>query len=524
MNNNLINQQVLKILASPSFVSSVILTDFLLYIVAETLNGNEEGLKEYVIATNVLNRKADFNPQLDAIVRIHAHRLRNHLKDYYTNIGAHDAIVISIPKGRYIPVFENNNSFESANTSSLQVNSGIKESKPKIAVLPLNMAQDNKRLEVICSVFCQDLIVAFSRFQEIAVLSNYAVQYASDNFKNQREIVSHLNVDFALTGSCFLENNNLVFFLELNAVSKDEIIWAETFIIEDYLNNDLSGYRTIIRKVIASTCGFFGFIYRNTINNHVPNDFDHLYAIYWHNYYHTQFSEEAYLETMKAIEIGLAKNPSNSLLIAFKAELLLNLLALDIQGEADYLKMGLQLVKKAIILDPLNQHAYQVLAWANLLSHNKKESLRSMEKCISINPNNAMYSGSVGFGYVCAGEYKRGLDLMAEAIMLNPYYHWDVNVGFCLYYIYQKEYSEAYFWAEKIDRKKLLWDPLFRATILGYLNKQDEAKEAVQELMILSPQFPQRGHAIISTFLLDNELRKSIAEGLELAGIQLVNK
>ncbi len=438
MNNNLINQQVLKILASPSFESSVILTDFLQYIVAETLNGNEEGLKEYVIATNVLNRKADFNPQLDAIVRIHAHRLRNHLKDYYTNIGIHDAIVISIPKGRYIPVFENNNSFESANTSSLQVNSGIKESKPKIAVLPLNMAQDNKRLEVICSVFCQDLIVAFSRFQEIAVLSNYAVQYASDNFKNQREIITHLNVDYALTGSCFVDNNNAEIFLELTAVSKDEIIWAESFKIEDYLNNDLRGYRTIIRKVIASTCGFFGMIYQNIINENVPNDYDHLYAIYWHNYYHFQFSEEAYIETMKAIEIGLANNPGNSLLIAFKAELLLNLLTLDIQGEDDYLKMGMELVKKAISLDPVNQHAYQVLSWAHLLSHNKKELLRSLEKCLAINPNNEMYSGSVGFGYVCAGEYEKGLDLMAESILLTPYYHWDVNVGFSFYYIFKR--------------------------------------------------------------------------------------
>ncbi len=89
--------------------------------------------------------------------------------------------------------------------------------------------------------------------------------------------------------------------------------------------------------------------------------------------------------------------------------------------------------------------------------------------------------------------------------------------------IFSKEPEEAYFWADKIDRKKLLWDPILRAAILGHLNKQDEAKDAAQELMLLSPLFPQRAHVIISTFLLDTELIRTIVEGLELAGVRIDN-
>lgn len=77
-------------------------------MVRETLEGKGENLKEYVIATDVLNKSSDFNPQLDAVVRIHAGRLRNLLDKYYLEAGINDPVKISIPKGRYIPLFEYN--------------------------------------------------------------------------------------------------------------------------------------------------------------------------------------------------------------------------------------------------------------------------------------------------------------------------------------------------------------------------------------------------------------------------------
>ena len=79
--SNQIMDQVSKLLKSPEFKRSKILSDFLKFIVRETLKGNEDSLKEYVIATEVLHKSSDFNPQLDAVVRIHAGRLRNLLEN-----------------------------------------------------------------------------------------------------------------------------------------------------------------------------------------------------------------------------------------------------------------------------------------------------------------------------------------------------------------------------------------------------------------------------------------------------------
>lgn len=103
---NEIKKELAKILASVPLSGSAVLSDFLSFIVNETLEGRGPVLKEYTIGVKALKKEPDFNPQIDGIVRIHAGRLRKALKEYYYEEGLHDDVIISIPKGRYVPVFE----------------------------------------------------------------------------------------------------------------------------------------------------------------------------------------------------------------------------------------------------------------------------------------------------------------------------------------------------------------------------------------------------------------------------------
>src|SRR5664279_1300132 len=96
---------LLKVLADPIFCGSDILKRFLAFIVQEMLDGRSNQLKEYTIGVNVLNKPVDFRPQTDAIVRIHATRLRRALNRYYAGSGNEDLLRITIPKGNYVPFF-----------------------------------------------------------------------------------------------------------------------------------------------------------------------------------------------------------------------------------------------------------------------------------------------------------------------------------------------------------------------------------------------------------------------------------
>jgi len=93
------------LLAWPEIARSQQLAKFLEYIVQRTLAGDEQSIKAYSIAVDVLGRSVDFDPQSDPIVRVQARRLRGLLDEYYRGPGIADPVRIGLPVGRYIPEF-----------------------------------------------------------------------------------------------------------------------------------------------------------------------------------------------------------------------------------------------------------------------------------------------------------------------------------------------------------------------------------------------------------------------------------
>lgn len=98
-----VEQQLSHILSSPLFTRAPKLSNFLEYVVIETLIGHAGRIKGFTIASEVFGRgEADAG----TIVRVEAGRLRRRLMDYYRDGGQHAPVYIEIPKGTYIPIFE----------------------------------------------------------------------------------------------------------------------------------------------------------------------------------------------------------------------------------------------------------------------------------------------------------------------------------------------------------------------------------------------------------------------------------
>ena len=95
-----------NVLAGEEFANSVQLSRFLRHIVENTVHTTGTSLKESAIGAAVFNRRASYDPKLDPIVRVEARRLRLRLDEYYSRTGSADPVRISLPKGRYVPVFE----------------------------------------------------------------------------------------------------------------------------------------------------------------------------------------------------------------------------------------------------------------------------------------------------------------------------------------------------------------------------------------------------------------------------------
>src|SRR6516165_5417193 len=100
--------QLQRILGSATFADAERGSRFVRFVVQAVLEGRSDEVKESVIGVEVFGRSTSFDPKTDPIVRVEAGRLRSRLNTYYQNEGKADPVLISLPKGGYVPEFSDN--------------------------------------------------------------------------------------------------------------------------------------------------------------------------------------------------------------------------------------------------------------------------------------------------------------------------------------------------------------------------------------------------------------------------------
>ena len=90
-----------RLVASHSLHGSESLCKLLRYLAKQAIEHPGAQVKEYQIATEVFGRQANFDPQLDSMVRVQAGRLRTKLTEYYSTEGASEPYMVELPKGSY---------------------------------------------------------------------------------------------------------------------------------------------------------------------------------------------------------------------------------------------------------------------------------------------------------------------------------------------------------------------------------------------------------------------------------------
>src|SRR5690606_40438266 len=113
----------------------------------------------------------------DAIVRIHAGRLRRLLNEYYTTTGVADVIKIEVVKGTYVPVFRTNLfNKPQIETKTVKTPTVFSRSKLTLAVLPFqNLCPDNDFV-LFVEGLGEEITRIFRSFLDIIVIAHYTTR------------------------------------------------------------------------------------------------------------------------------------------------------------------------------------------------------------------------------------------------------------------------------------------------------------------------------------------------------------
>ncbi|WP_411341181.1 tetratricopeptide repeat protein [Sphingopyxis sp. J-6] len=105
--DRIIEQECERLLESPMFVRSPVLSRLLQFLVEHRLRGGRSAPKAYAIATEALGRSADFDPAVDSYPRVMVGRLRSLLDRYYADTPwVHR---LRVPQGSYEVVIQHRN-------------------------------------------------------------------------------------------------------------------------------------------------------------------------------------------------------------------------------------------------------------------------------------------------------------------------------------------------------------------------------------------------------------------------------
>ena len=517
------------IIGSQEFTDSPRLGQFLSFVVGRALQGQSGKITQYEIAVECLGYNHDFDPGSNPSVRIMARRLRRALKRYYANSGTTDPIRIELPKGGYVPVFVDN--LERGDTDVPEEAPGASQTgpveigEPGIAVFELAFLGQKESDSFIATGLTSELLVALTRFTGIAVMGPFSLQ--SQPPLHWRRIYNDYGALFALKGWMQTHDSVVRITMELIDTNTGHNQWAQTFEYDLDKASLFDIQSEIASLVSGAVADGLGQVFRQMTAEGYPRHIklsDVTKSVLSYNYAWTYQGPDDWRRAFQELGKTLARHPKNALLNALQANVHYAdvLFALDLDPQSTE-KMD-SLTKKALALDPTLQVAQYNLVVINAILGNAGKCIRAAHKAVEMNPNHARILAGSAIATSSVGAYELAKELIERAKRLNPQYP-----GFYLFVdflinLVNGDFEQAWEDAQLIRLPGLFYQPVFRAASLGMLDRIEDARPYLEELLEIKPDFLQRPREYLRLVFVTDEHVEKIWEGLLRAGIEsLVN-
>ena len=148
-----------RALSSPLFRKAERQSRFLRFVVDAALQSPKAAIKEFEIGMAVYDRRADYDPRTDPIVRVEAARLRARLREYYDTTPP-DVVRIDIPKGQYVPEF-------------ISVKAGSAQLAPDLSILvpPIRSLSSDPGDQIFCDGLTEEVLHQLAQNQRLRVIT-----------------------------------------------------------------------------------------------------------------------------------------------------------------------------------------------------------------------------------------------------------------------------------------------------------------------------------------------------------------
>ncbi len=505
-----------RVLRAPEFSASGRISAFLRYIVGESLAGRSDRIKQYTVAVNAFQRKADFDPHCDSVVRVQAGRLREALRSYYRGPGQDDWLRIEIPKGTYVPRFRRGPA-----TRKQEASARASLGRPVIAILPFS---SSPKEEYFSEGIAEDLSTELTQFDDLKTIAYFSSQRFRNSSESLPAIARQLGAGFIISGSVVREKAHLRLRVRLLEGHSSCLLWSDRYRVERDVKPIFELQAEISRRIVARVAGGAGVLARHlTIaSRDMPPDSISAYeAMLWFRHYTNVHTPEAFRKAQGALQHAVSSGSTAPGIWSMMAGIILDGYTLGYAKFEDPIRTAVEYAEKGVHLGPRCHHCRTELAYAYLLADRLEDAVREALTSLKLNRNNGLSVGVAGWVIALAGRFSEGLSLIEESRALNPFFPAYFHLAPWLKHLVDGNHEAALAEANLFHLPELFWTPLLRCVSLERLQRTSEAQAAFVDLLRLCPDFEAHPEHYVHCIVKLPDARELIFESLCASGLRL---
>ncbi len=520
MDRVLVDRSLKRILASEEFQRSDRCSSFLRYIVDQYLNGKANRLSGVCIAQDVFGRDENFDPNIDPIVRVQAGRLRKMLDAYYAGPGARDDVVISVPRGAYVPEIvlgapaathfntKRNSGARGGNplrrrllrwapagiaaasaiTAALFANVAALRGAPEPAmahqsigphvhIAKMTVLSDDPVLASLADGLKFALLDGLSRFKNLVICDNEMIGIAG---KAHLDGSGLFDSEFKLSGMVERSGDKVTVTSQLVDVRSSIVVWSHKY---DFAVSDTHAFalaKTELTRDVSSALGqpygvIDSYLQRKLAEAESVAMGDYVCLLTFYSYAR-QKSEKKHEAARNCLEATLEASPDWVSGWAMLSWVYGDELRFGFNPDAaSAAGRSLRAARRAAALDPYDAMALTYLSNAYLISGEYEQAALYAEQAIDLNPNDSAAMVSAGNVLITVENAPRGRMLSEKAIDMNPGHPNWFHHGLAIYYYRNGDSQKALLHARAYAADGSLISALINAAALARYGETDEA-------------------------------------------------
>jgi serine/threonine-protein kinase len=501
MEPRLVRAELDRILRSPGFANSERMSRFLRCVVERAIAGRAAELKEYLIGVEVFDRRADYDPRVDPIVRVEARRLRTKLEEFYDSAAGvpNPEVVIELPKGAYVPKFRR--------PGASAPDAGVAATRPRsVAVLPIANNSRDSEWDFLCEGITQEVIHALTKATGLRVVAWQSAARFTTAEQDVYSIGRQLGVSYVLRGTLRASGGRMRLLAQLIDTATGEYLWSESY--DRQMADVFDVEQEISTAIVRALQTQVGVCRRPTHNPEA-------YGLYLRGRHQSNKRTIAGLRhAVQHFQAAVALDPEFALGYSGLADALI--LLADYSGDSSSSVAGCArtAAKRALALDPTLGEAEASLGLITCLHDWDWDSAGAhFRRAIQLNPSYAAAYHWYGLDYLALqGRFEEARQVVRAGVELDPL---SPIMREAIGYIelLSRHFTEAELsYRELIDFEPFFykgWTSLGRA--LFFQGRYDEALEALLKGLELAGDQPTLVTALAQTYARAGRLEKAEA-------------